>query len=154
MRSLGTLRARLGWLPWDPVLLYATGGLAFAKISSSSFLAQQWDAVPVNATTCCLAFDQSLQSADNWRAGVTFGGGIEVMLGARISLKAEYLYYNFGHWTYDMPAVTGTVIPPSTGGGVRLTGMALAATTRNFNGNRWVVGINYNFGAPASAIAR
>jgi outer membrane immunogenic protein len=155
MRSLGTLRARLGWLPWDPVLLYATGGLAFAKISSSSFLAQQWFATPVNSSTCCLLFTSTLQSADNWRAGVAFGGGIEVALGARFSIKGEYLYYNFGNWTYDMPQVTGTVLPPTDGNSARpLTAMALAATTRNFNGSRWIIGINYNFGAPAAAIDR
>src|SRR5262249_3483504 len=59
-------------------------------------------------------YNNSLQSADNRRAGVAFGGGIEVALGAKFSLKAEYLYYNFGNWTYDMPQVNGTIIPPAT----------------------------------------
>jgi opacity protein-like surface antigen len=146
------------------VLIYATGGLAFGKVSSTSFLAQQWIAAPAvggvfaNVGTCCLAFNPTLQSADNWRAGVTFGGGIEVALGARLSIKGEYLYYNFGNWTYDMPQVIGTLIPPSITGsggtGVPLSATAITATTRNFTGNRWVVGLNYNFGAPYEALDR
>src|SRR5262249_24971580 len=40
MRYFGTLRARLGWLPWDPVLLYATGGLAYARITSTTVVTQ------------------------------------------------------------------------------------------------------------------
>ena len=64
----------------------------------------------VRLANCCLQYSPSLQSADNWRAGVAFGGGVEIALGRGFSLKGEYLYYNFGNWTYDMPQVNSTLI--------------------------------------------
>src|SRR5437870_670943 len=70
------------------------------------------------------------------RAGVTAGGGVEVALGARWSIKGEYLYYNFGNWSYDLTQNTVTSVPaPGTTAPFFTTG--ITATTRNFNGSRW-----------------
>jgi opacity protein-like surface antigen len=147
MRNFGTLRARLGWLPWNPVLLYATGGLAFAQISSSAIVTQQWNAASVNNNDeCCVTFNPSLSLADHWRAGITGGGGIEIALGARLSIKGEYLYYDFGSWTYDLPQISGTPVGPACSPGActgQFTTIGLTGTTRNFNGSRWIVGLNY-----------
>jgi outer membrane immunogenic protein len=146
MRYFGTLRARLGWLPWNPVLLYGTFGLAFAQISSSAIVTQQWNADSISNNTCCVIFNPSLATADKWRAGVTGGGGIEIALGAGLSIKGEYLYYTFGNWTYDLPPISGTPVPPACTPGVctgPFTTIGLTATTRSFNGSRWIVGLNY-----------
>jgi outer membrane immunogenic protein len=155
MRYFGTLRARLGWLPWDPVLIYATGGLAYARITSTTVVTQTIlgpcggttvGAVTTNGTC---AVSPAFGESTNLRAGITYGGGIEVALGARWSIKGEYLYYKLGNWTYDVTPLTAT-----TNGATPFFTTGVTATTRNFNGTRWVVGINYNFGAPASAIDR
>ena len=154
MRYFGTLRARLGWLPWEPVLLYATGGLAYARITSTTAVTQSilgpcggtW--VPGTlalANTC--AVSPAFAESTNWRAGITYGGGIEVALGARWSIKGEYLYYKLGNWTYDTTPLTAT-----TNGATPFFTTGVTATTRKLNGSRWVIGINYNFGAPDTAI--
>jgi len=66
-----------------------------------------------------------------------------------VSIKGEYLYYKLGNWTYDLTPLTAT-----TNGATPFFATGVTATTRNFNGSRWVIGLNYNFGAPASAIDR
>jgi outer membrane immunogenic protein len=164
MRQFGTLRARLGWLPWDPVLIYATAGLAYAHISSTALVQQQYNVknnpgdIPA-LNSCCQIISPAFATSDNWRAGVTVGGGIEIALGARLSVKADYLYYKLGNWTYDLTQLTAVNIGPSpfvdfNPVGATATVVAVNATTRNFNGSRWVVGLNYNFGAPDYALDR
>jgi outer membrane immunogenic protein len=158
MRYFGTLRARLGWLPWHPVLIYATGGLAYARITSTAVVTQTINGPcggngfpPFNFVfvyTC--AVSPAFGESTHWRAGITYGGGIEVALGARWSIKGEYLYYKLGgNRTYDLTPLTAT-----TNGATPFFTTGVTATTGNFNGSRWVVGINYNFGAPASTIER
>jgi opacity protein-like surface antigen len=98
-----------------------------------------------NLCTVSPAFGEST----NWRAGITYGGGVEIALGGRFSIKGEFLYYKLGNWTYDLTPLTAT-----TNGATPFFTTGVTATTRNFNGTRWVVGINYNFGAPDSAIDR
>jgi len=75
VRAIGTFRGRVGMTVLDNVLLYATGGLAYADI---------------HATRNAGATD-----SDNWRAGWTLGGGAEIMLMPHLSAKIEYLYANF-----------------------------------------------------------
>src|SRR5262249_40463096 len=152
MRYFGTLRARLGWLPWDPVLIYATGGLAYARITSTTVVTQQilgTCGVPGTGAAGTCAISPAFGTSTNWRAGITYGGGIEVALGGGVSLKGEYLYYSFGSWTYDLTPLTAT-----TAGSIPFFTTGVTATTRNFNGSRWVVGLNYNFGAPDYALDR
>src|SRR5262249_6862648 len=79
MRYFGTVRARIGWLPWDPVLIYATGGLAYARITSTTVVTQTilgpcGGAVSmvaggalVLANTC--AVSPAFGESTNWRAG-------------------------------------------------------------------------------------
>ena len=89
MRDLGTLRGRLGMTIFDNTLLYATAGLAYADI---------WATRDTGAT-----------EADNWRAALIGGGGVEWMFAPRWSLKGEYLYTSF-----PGTATTYTVIASST----------------------------------------
>jgi len=77
MRSFGTVRGRLGYAAgnWMP---YITGGLALADLRVGQSIA----AVPGN---------------EDWRAGWTVGAGLEWMFAPSWSLKAEYLYADFGN---------------------------------------------------------
>ncbi len=92
IRALGTIRGRLGYdmgpvIPsWGNVMIYATGGAAFADIRG-------WDAL----------FGTS---GDKSVTGWTVGGGVEAMLAANWSVKVEYLHIDFGN-----PAVFSAVPP-------------------------------------------
>lgn len=67
---LGTVRARIGYA-FGPVLPYATGGYAYRNISLGN------------------GFDRS-------QHGWVVGGGLEYALTTDVSVKAEYLYADFG----------------------------------------------------------
>ena len=83
---LGTLRARIGVTPFgnDRVLVYVTGGLAYARVKTAhSFIDVD------NASGYA-------GSSSGWEAGGTIGAGLEWGIGGGWTLKAEYLYYDLG----------------------------------------------------------
>ena len=77
----GTVRGRVGYAQ-DGWLLYATGGYAYARLET-------------DASASAGALMATL-SQKEFRNGWTAGGGIEVALNPHWSLKAEYLYMDFG----------------------------------------------------------
>jgi outer membrane immunogenic protein len=79
---LATVRGRIGWA-FDRFLVYGTGGLALTDLQASN------------------AYSDSDTGVGNWhgrgtRAGWTAGAGLEFALNRNWSVKAEYLYLNFG----------------------------------------------------------
>lgn len=84
-----TLRARAGFA-MDNILIYATGGLA----GTEARLTFEDQDVPVFRVS---------DKGTVW--GWTAGGGVEIALGEVISLKAEYLYADFGSMDFDLPPV-------------------------------------------------
>lgn len=82
LRSMATLRARLGVLVTPQLLLFATGGLALADIGYSQRI--HFAQVP----------DTSFNrvNVSGWRSAPVVGIGGEYALGPHWSLKAEYLY--------------------------------------------------------------
>lgn len=74
----GTLRGRAGFA-LGPLLLYGTGGLAFASLDDVS-----------------VEFDGDEASDSELRAGWTVGGGAEFAFSDTVSAKAEYLHMDFG----------------------------------------------------------
>ena len=77
----GTIRGRVGFTR-GPSLLYATGGGALVNVRNN------FDAAGGTSTTVFA----SSETAIGW----TVGGGIETMLGANWSIKAEYLLIDAG----------------------------------------------------------
>lgn len=75
----GTLRGRAGFAA-DRALVYATGGLAYGG-------GKYTDAVIVPSVSKTYS-----------RLGWTVGGGVEYAVSDSISVKAEYLYANFGRF--------------------------------------------------------
>jgi outer membrane immunogenic protein len=72
---IGTLRARVGWIPWAATTLYFTGGAAWSTVSISGV-----DTLPATQT----------------KSGWVVGGGVEWALWASNWLvRAEYLNYRF-----------------------------------------------------------
>jgi outer membrane immunogenic protein len=80
--SLGTVRGRFGYLWFPSLLFYGTGGLAVGenKIGSTA-----------TCPTC-----QAAGSTSNTSVGWTLGGGGEWRFAPAWSMRAEYLYVDFG----------------------------------------------------------
>ncbi|HEY9012775.1 MAG TPA: outer membrane protein [Devosia sp.] len=87
---VGTLRGRIG-VDLDPVLLYATAGLAAGSLTTT---------LDVPGATAYTAT----------HVGFAVGAGVEAMVTDDISVKAEYLYLDLG--TRDIP--TGSLFAGST----------------------------------------
>jgi outer membrane immunogenic protein len=135
---LGTLRGRLGWLPVNSLLVYATGGLAYGHVRTDvSFSGQNpGPAFAISQDGITAA------SLSDTRAGWTVGGGAEWMFAPHWSLKAEYLRYDLGSVTVNQAlTLTGFVSPPvvptSVGANVQ--------SDANYRGNIARFGVNYKF---------
>jgi outer membrane immunogenic protein len=83
-----TIRGRAGFVFQQPLLLYATAGVAFGKVNSS--LNVQDTLVPANTW---------LGSGNSTRGGWTAGAGAEYALVGNWSAKLEYLYVDLGTFT-------------------------------------------------------
>jgi outer membrane immunogenic protein len=119
MKWFGTARARAGYLIADPLLLYATGGLAVAHISeSATFLLNNGDSVGGSSSAV--------------KTGWTVGGGAEWAFARQWTLKAEYLHYDLGKTEIDMKEI---VSPFPRGATVRIP----------VTGNLVRAGVNYRF---------
>ncbi len=79
----GTVRLRGGFLATERVMIYATGGFAYGGARVS---AQASDAAGQIASV----------SASQTRFGYTVGTGAEMLLTRHLSVRAEYLFYDFG----------------------------------------------------------
>jgi outer membrane immunogenic protein len=122
MKHYGTARGRLGYAAELPVfgqtLFYATGGFAWAR-NNMSVLALEAAGAPAG-------FNDT-----KTLTGYTVGGGAEFAFNRNWSVKAEYLFMDFGSNTYNA-FVSDDGTPLS----------AVSATTRLHTGR---VGLNYRF---------
>lgn len=91
----GTARARIGYLATPDVLLFATGGLAYGNVKSSSGYR------PEPTTPCHLNAICSTGDASENKFGWTVGGGVETKIATKWTAKIEYLHFNLGS-TYDV----------------------------------------------------
>lgn len=98
-----TLRARLGYTITPAWLLYATGGLAVGGIQSTTN-------VQFGTGGFFLSGYGFMASQTTTRAGWTVGAGTEWALGNRWSIKAEYLFLDFGSFTYLSPCSAGPCV--------------------------------------------
>jgi outer membrane immunogenic protein len=87
----GTVRGRIGYAS-NGWLLYGTAGYAYGQVETSA----NASAGPASAT-----FDAK-DFVDGWTAG----GGVEVQVAPRWSVKGEYLYTDFGRINHNF-AITG-----------------------------------------------
>lgn len=78
--SSGSLRARAGYMPSNDLLLFVTGGYAYAKVK------REWETVPTNTS----------ESNKNGQSGWTAGVGAEYLLNDSFSARLEYRYADFG----------------------------------------------------------
>ena len=109
----GTVRARLGYLPTDNLLVFVTGGFAYAKVERDASFSNVgtdfgegahlggpphvgWFCAP--GTTCFAG------STSNVLTGWALGGGIEYALWKNFTLKAEYLHMRLGNRPFTVSA--------------------------------------------------
>lgn len=92
----GTFAGRIGYAA-DRTLFYAKGGLALAKIDSAG---GEWDGPETDES----GFDTNEAGVgDKLRTGWTIGAGVEHAIIDRWSIKAEYMFADFGSKSYDTP---------------------------------------------------
>jgi outer membrane immunogenic protein len=132
----GTLRGRVGWLPTDRVVLYATGGLAYGNLETTytAGLVGVGNALAVTTSST--------------RAGWTVGGGVEGAIDRNWTVKLEYLYMDLGRFANGSSAATFTTNALNTPGQgfntVTTTTIANTVSTR-FTDHILRAGFNYRF---------
>lgn len=108
----GSIRGRLGFAI-DRTLFYATGGAAFGGLQN----------------TYVNTFTGGTDSLSHTRVGYTVGGGVEYAITNNWSIRAEYRYTDFGHYT--------DILGNATAGGV--------AVRHHETDNRVQAGFSYKF---------
>ncbi|MBV8754142.1 MAG: porin family protein [Hyphomicrobiales bacterium] len=94
----GTTRLRIGYAGFDRTLIYATGGLIYARVDEQTAVVHQ-------ETGISYPVSESVN-----RAGWTAGAGIEYAMTRNVTAKLEGLYYDLGEDTissHSVPLVNG-----------------------------------------------
>jgi outer membrane immunogenic protein len=140
----GSIRGRVGYA-WDHLLTYATGGVAFAGVIGNVCTNFNASAFPGGA-----AFPgfNGCDHASTSRVGWTVGGGVEYAVSNNWSIRLEYRYSDFGHYTQNANDAFGITDPA--------LGFAGGSVTRNIVENRVQFGVSYNFTStpPAALVAK
>lgn len=118
MDWFGTVRLRAGYIPWDPLLIYLTGGLAVGHVKDTA-------TITFPAAPTIFSGDGSAT-----KLGWTLGAGVEWAIYSRWTAKLEYLYYNLGNNSVNLASATS----PGT-----------ASSDFPAKGSIVRVGINYRF---------
>ncbi|WP_431203811.1 outer membrane protein [Bradyrhizobium betae] len=140
----GTVRGRIGFLATQDLLIFATGGFAYGRVSESASVSLPLGASnsignfgyafacgPTYGATSCFAGSSS-RIATGWTAGI----GGEKRFTQNLSLKVEYLHIDLGSSSYPVAGSlnAGTPFTPS---------FLNARSTATIDLLR--AGLNYNF---------
>jgi outer membrane immunogenic protein len=119
---LFTARSRFGWTAAPNLLLYGTGGVAATELGVR------------NSISTSLTGAQGAASHTGRVTGWTLGGGAEWALNRHWTVRAEYLYLDFGNVTANASVSDGVTGNPSN-----------LATTVNLTAHIARAGVNYKF---------
>jgi outer membrane immunogenic protein len=104
---LGTLRARIGLLPSENLLVFATGGLAYGRTKASQSTTNIDDhgvyfqgVFPDGSTFFCVGGVCTNATDSQTSVGWTLGGGVEYAMSKSFTFKFEYLYVDLGDQTF------------------------------------------------------
>ena len=120
---VASVRGRIGTLVTPDLLAYATAGVPFGKITTSTSVAGFDNAGA--ATTSAL-------DSDTYRFGWTAGAGFETRLTGNWTAKVEYLHMDFGSLRSTPPVAANTAVAFDSNTRVSSDGVRL--------------GVNYKFG--------
>jgi opacity protein-like surface antigen len=136
---IGTTRARLGYMPAENLLIYATGGLAYGGVyaNTKNSLKQEFIAnSSLSFISTTFGYNSSSGGDGRFsgtRFGYSAGGGIEWMFAQNLSLKAEAIYYNLGTVSFAANALDINLITN------------IPVTRITYDGIIGRTGINYHF---------
>jgi outer membrane immunogenic protein len=114
VKSFGTLRGRLGFIPTDSLLVFGTGGLAYGHVNTSAVMPGPAVGIGANGAggfsyVCGTATGQANcfnGASSQTMVGWTIGAGGEYRITNNFTLKAEYLYANLGRTSINTVATT------------------------------------------------
>lgn len=131
----GTLRARAGVLPDPRLLLYATGGLAYSSFDS-------------DYTAGIIGGSSTTFSDDKKKGGWVIGGGAEWAIHCNMTLKAEYLYMDYGKIGGGAGSATDTVVLANTPQCLTtvIDTTADGSLSTRLTDQLFRIGLNYKFG--------
>lgn len=89
VKWFGTTRARLGYLPTERLMVYATGGVAYGKVETYGSISE-------------FGGDTIGFSNSKTRVGYTVGAGAEYAFTDNWTLKSEYLYTDLGKMKFTL----------------------------------------------------
>jgi outer membrane immunogenic protein len=141
---LGTFRARLGTTVAPSLLLYATAGLAYGGVKSSTTLNPSLVGSAQENGNGPSGLAPSSGSFSGTRVGYAAGAGAEWMFASNWSAKLEYLHYDLGSATYS---TGGLSVNEANVAGIPGSQTAAASTssTVRFRNEIVRVGVNYHF---------
>jgi len=136
LNDFGTVRGRLGYA-WDNVLLFGTGGWAYARTSTNDTL------VCTGAATCAttgvgLPFTGGTASTTATPSGWSAGGGLELGVWSNWVIRAEYLLLRFNGIGTTTTFTGTTGVPPAAF-------TATSHSTSNSTINAFELGVSYLF---------
>jgi outer membrane immunogenic protein len=144
--SFGTVKARLGYLPTDKLLLFGTGGFAYGHIRENVTL----NANPESgrgfgdlAFFCVTGTNCFNGSSTRTAVGWTAGAGFEYAFWQNVSVKFEYQFVDLGHGN-NVNIVAASSFPVTTPS-------SFTAHYGDVTFNVVKVGLNYRFGGPSVA---
>lgn len=137
-RSISTIRGRLGVLVVPNVLLYGTGGVAFADITTNLGLNCLVDGCAGSAATP----NATAANFSTIKTGWVAGAGIEWMLYRNWTVRAEYLHAEFGNELNTLYLAPGNCFAPGPCG---------TSWSRDHRYDIGRVGFSYKFDGPATA---
>lgn len=120
VKSFGTLRGRLGFIPMDSLLVFGTGGLAYGDVNRSAVMPNSFgpgigsNAIGGFGYSCGLGTGQANcfnGASSQTMVGWTIGAGGEYRLTNNFILKAEYLHVDLGRTSINTAATSTVNVP-------------------------------------------
>jgi outer membrane immunogenic protein len=138
MDWFSTVRGRIGYA-FDRVLVYATGGVVIADVSSTTSVD-----FSTAGTSPVYSGAQHLGNASTTKVAGVVGAGVEYAINDKWSMKAEYLYFDLGDFGYTSPLIASAGVAP---------GYAWR-TNADLREQVVRVGINYHFNWSGPVVAK
>lgn len=134
---LGTVRARLGYLLYPTVLVYATGGFAYGNVTLDTAWTAQESLGP-SVFPAIATHKNSRKTLTGWTAGA----GIEWLFKPEWSTSLEYTYYKLNDDLHASANLAQMNLPTSPSA---LWGSAVARTDLSLSAGAIRLGVNYHF---------